>query len=188
MGIISLQSQQRERKCLLLGERYQQNQSPNDPENGSSFHGGCFSWFPPQLKGWVCSRCPASFCQPEPSLRAQTGFLGNSWPISVCPDSGFSELRWLFRSNKYAVVLGAGERGSRGVRSEVRMRSPLQALRAAKQQAARQDKNRHGRRRKRNAWEIIDIPLWIQVGLRLGTKRTAAGGNIGRREKSFRTI
>lgn len=43
----------------------------------------------------------------DPSLLAQTGFPGNSWPISVCLDSGFSKLRWLFRSDKYAVVLGA---------------------------------------------------------------------------------
>lgn len=39
------------------------------------------------------------------------------------------------------------------------MRSPLRALRAAKQRAARRDtKTCRGRRRKINAWEIIDIP------------------------------
>lgn len=70
----------------------------------------------------------------------------------------------------------------------MRMRSPLQALRAAKQQAARQDTNCHGRRRKINAWEIIDIPFWIQVSPRLGTKREAAAGNIYRRENRFLTI
>lgn len=74
------------------------------------------------------------------------------------------------------------------MRSELRMRSPLQALRAAKQRAARQDTNGHGRRRKISAWEIIDIPFWIQVSLRLGTKRKAACGNISRREKIFLTI
>lgn len=78
--------------------------------------------------------------------------------------------------------------GGGGLRREVRMRSPLQALRAAKQQAARQDKNCHGRRRKINAWEIIDIPFWIQVGLRLGAKGEAACGNISRRESVFLII
>lgn len=89
------------------------NQSPR-PEKDNSFYCSCVSSSPPRLKSCVCSRCPASFCQPDPSLLAQTGFLGNSWPISVCLDSGFSELRWLFRSDKYAVVLGAGV-GGQGV-------------------------------------------------------------------------
>lgn len=140
---------------------------------------------PLKLKSGLYSPSSLSFCQSDPSLRAQTGFLGKSWPISVCLDSGFSKLRWLFRSDKYAVVLGAG---GWGLRREVRMRSPLQALRAAKQQAARQDKNCHGRRRKINAWEIIDIPFWIQVGPRLGTKRGAACGNSYRRENVFLII
>lgn len=62
---------------------------------------------PLKLKSGLYLPSSLSFCQSDPSLLAQTGFLGKSWPISVCLDSGFSELRWLFRSDKYAVVLGA---------------------------------------------------------------------------------
>lgn len=112
-----------------------------------------------------CSAAPGC-CQSKASPLAQTGFLGNSWPISVCLDEGFSSLRWLFWSDKYNVVLGAGveERGADEITS--------QGSWAAKQQAARQDKNCHERRRKiKAAWEIIDIPSWIQVGPRRGFER-----------------
>lgn len=51
------------------------------------------------------------------------------------------------------------------------MRSPLKAPEQQKQQAARQDKNCNERRRKIKAWEIIDIPSWIEVGLRRAIAR-----------------
>lgn len=58
------------------------------------------------------------------------------------------------------------------------MRSPLKVLEWAKQQAARHDKNCREQRQKLKAWEIIDIPSWIQVSLRLGTEREAGFGLV----------
>ena len=64
------------------------------------------------------------------------------WKLLAYFCLGFSSLRWLFWSDKYNVVLGAGveERGADEITSP--------GSRAAKQQAARQDKNCHERRRK----------------------------------------